>query len=69
LAGRIVLTAGPAAWGGAQPLAVTLNGGVALCIEVDPHRAERRLETRYIDTISTSTDDAVSLVVAAAKGT
>jgi len=67
LAGRIVLTAGLGGMGGAQPLAVTLNGGVALCIEVDPHRAERRLETRYIDTISTSTDDAVSLVVAAAK--
>ena len=35
--------------GGAQPLAVTMNGGVALCVEVDPQRIERRLETRYLD--------------------
>ncbi|HEX2195753.1 MAG TPA: urocanate hydratase [Actinomycetota bacterium] len=49
LAGRIVLTAGLGGMGGAQPLAVTMNDGVALCVEVDPARIERRLETRYVD--------------------
>ena len=45
LAGRLVLTAGLGGMGGAQPLAVTMAGGVALCVEVDPHRIQRRLET------------------------
>src|SRR5512142_2167251 len=45
--------------GGAQPLAVTMNGGVALCVEVDRHRIERRLETRYLDEVASSLDDAV----------
>ena len=45
LSGRLVLTAGLGGMGGAQPLAVTMAGGVALCVEVDPHRIERRLET------------------------
>jgi urocanate hydratase len=49
LRGRIVLTAGLGGMGGAQPLAVTMNDGVALCIEVDPARVERRLGTRYLD--------------------
>ena len=49
LAGTITLTAGLGGMGGAQPLAVTMNDGVALCIEVDPERIERRLETRYLD--------------------
>ena len=49
LAGRLVLTAGLGGMGGAQPLAVTMAGGVALCVEVDPHRIERRLETGYVD--------------------
>jgi urocanate hydratase len=49
LRGRIVLTAGLGGMGGAQPLAVTMNGGVALCLEVDPARVRRRLETRYLD--------------------
>ena len=49
LAGRLVLTAGLGGMGGAQPLAVTMNGGVALCVEVDPERIERRLETGYLD--------------------
>ena len=49
LAGTLTLTAGLGGMGGAQPLAVTMNGGVALCVEVDPHRIERRLETRYLD--------------------
>ena len=49
LAGTLTLTAGLGGMGGAQPLAVTMNGGVALCVDVDPHRIERRLETRYLD--------------------
>ena len=49
LAGTITLTAGLGGMGGAQPLAVTMNDGVALCIEVDAHRIERRLETAYLD--------------------
>jgi urocanate hydratase len=66
LAGRIVLTAGLGGMGGAQPLAVTMNGGVALCIEVDPSRAERRLDTRYVDAVTTSLPEAVGLVTEAA---
>jgi urocanate hydratase len=49
LAGTLTLTAGLGGMGGAQPLAVTMNGGAALCVEVDPHRIERRLETGYLD--------------------
>src|SRR5437763_290432 len=49
LKGRIVLTAGLGGMGGAQPLAVTMNDGVALCIEVDPVRIERRVKTGYLD--------------------
>ena len=66
LAGRIVLTAGLGGMGGAQPLAVTMNGGVAICIEVDRSRAERRLETRYVDVVSDSLAEAVALALAAA---
>ena len=60
LAGTITLTAGLGGMGGAQPLAVTMNGGVVLCVEVDQHRIERRLETRYLDEQATSLDDAVA---------
>src|SRR6187401_2682583 len=49
LAGTISLTAGLGGMGGAQPLAITMNGGVALCVEVDPERIRRRLDTRYLD--------------------
>ncbi len=49
LEGKIVLTAGLGGMGGAQPLAVTMNGGVALCVEADPSRIERRVEHRYLD--------------------
>jgi urocanate hydratase len=49
LAGRVVVTAGLGGMGGAQPLAVTMNGGIALVVEVDPARIERRLATRYVD--------------------
>jgi urocanate hydratase len=67
LAGRIVLTAGLGGMGGAQPLAVTMNGGVAICVDVDPSRAARRLETRYVDVVSSSTDEAVALAEQAAR--
>ncbi|MBA2729312.1 MAG: urocanate hydratase [Euzebyaceae bacterium] len=57
LRGKVVLTAGLGGMGGAQPLAVTMNGGVALCVEVDPARAQRRVKTRYLDEIADSLDD------------
>jgi urocanate hydratase len=60
LAGTVTLTAGLGGMGGAQPLAVTMNGGVALCVEVDPHRIRRRLETRYLDEAADGLDDAVA---------
>jgi urocanate hydratase len=60
LRGTITLTAGLGGMGGAQPLAITMNDGVALCVEVDPHRIERRLETRYLDEAVTSLDDAIA---------
>jgi len=59
LVGRIVLTAGLGGMGGAQPLAVTMNGGVALCVEVDPARAHRRKEHRYVDEVTADLDEAV----------
>ncbi len=59
LAGTITLTAGLGGMGGAQPLSVTMNGGVALCIDVDPWRVERRKEHRYLDEIADSLEDAV----------
>ncbi len=60
LAGTITLTAGLGGMGGAQPLAVTMNGGVALCVEIDPTRIARRLETRYLDEVADSLEDAVA---------
>src|SRR6187431_3173335 len=65
LAGRLVVTAGLGGMGGAQPLAVTMNEGVALCVDVDPHRVQRRLETRYLDEVADDLDDAVARVLAA----
>ena len=59
LKGTITLTAGLGGMGGAQPLAVKLAGGVSICIEVDRTRIERRIETRYLDEIATSLDDAI----------
>ena len=59
LRGRLVVTAGLGGMGGAQPLAVTMNDGVALCIDVDEQRIRRRLETRYVDEMAASLDDAV----------
>jgi urocanate hydratase len=62
LTGRLVVTAGLGGMGGAQPLAVTMNGGVALVVEVDPGRIERRLATRYVDERTDSLDDALARV-------
>src|SRR6266508_3759536 len=59
LAGRVVLTAGLGGMGGAQPLAVTMNEGVALCVEVDPERLARRLDGGYLDERADDLDDAV----------
>lgn len=66
LKGRVVLTAGLGGMGGAQPLAVTMNDGVALCVEVDQHRIQRRIETRYCDKQAKDLDDALKLVKEAA---
>jgi urocanate hydratase len=60
LKGKVVLTAGLGGMGGAQPLAVTMNEGVALCVEVDPARIKRRLDTRYLDRATESLDEAVA---------
>ena len=65
LRGRFVLTAGLGGMGGAQPLAATMNGAVALVAEVDASRITRRLETRYLDEVATSFDDALARVKAA----
>src|SRR5690242_8270083 len=59
LKGTITLTAGLGGMGGAQPLAVTMNGGVALIADVDRHRIERRVETRYLDEVAADLDDAM----------
>jgi len=61
LAGTITLTAGLGGMGGAQPLAVTLNGGVAICVEADDQRIARRLEHRYLDVRADDLDQAVAL--------
>lgn len=59
LTGTLTLTGGCGGMGGAQPLAVTLNGGVCLIVDVDPHRLQRRVEHRYLDEVATDLDDAV----------
>lgn len=61
LAGTISVTAGLGGMGGAQPLAVTLNGGVCIAIEVDQHRINRRIETKYLDTYTDDLDEAIRL--------
>ena len=67
LTGRTILTAGLGGMGGAQPLAGTLAGAAVLCVEVDPSRIKRRLETRYLDEATESLDDALARVRAAAR--
>lgn len=61
LKGRLVLTAGLGGMGGAQPLAVTMNGGVAIVVEVDPERIEKRLATRYCQVSTDNLDEALRL--------
>ncbi len=65
LTGTITLTAGLGGMGGAQPLAVTMNGGVAICIECDRTRIERRIEHRYLDVAADDLDHALRLAVEA----
>jgi len=65
LAGTITLTAGLGGMGGAQPLAVTMNGGVAICVDCDQSRISRRIEYGYLDEQADDTDDAVRRAVAA----
>jgi len=67
LAGTITLTGGLGGMGGAQPLAITMNDGVALCVDVDAWRVNRRVETRYLDVVATSLEDAVAHCLAAKK--
>ncbi len=67
LAGTLTVTGGCGGMGGAQPLAVTLNGGVCLVIDVDPARLARREQTRYLDVVAGSLDDALALCLAARK--
>ncbi len=62
LAGKFTLSAGLGGMGGAQPLAVTMNEGVGLFVEVDPARAQRRLETGYVDVVVDSLEEAMTLV-------
>ena len=62
LRGKFVLTAGLGGMGGAQPLAITMNEGVGLCVEVDPERAQRRLETGYVDVVVDTLEEAMTLV-------
>ncbi len=62
LTGKVVLTAGLGGMGGAQPLAATMNGAICLAVEVDRARAKRRLDTRYLDVIAQSLDQALKLV-------
>jgi urocanate hydratase len=65
LAGTLTLTAGLGGMGGAQPLAVTMNGGVCLAVEIDPDRITKRLATRYVDEVAPSLDAAIERAVAA----
>jgi urocanate hydratase len=67
LTGKLVVTAGLGGMGGAQPLSVTMNNGVCICIEIDPFRIQRRLETKYLNVASNSLNDALSLARDAQK--
>ena len=65
LGGTLTLTAGLGGMGGAQPLAITMNGGVCLAVEIDPARIQKRLDTRYVDELAPSLDAAVDRALAA----
>ena len=62
LSGRFVLTGGCGGMSGAQPLAITMNGGVGLIVECDPDRIQKRLDTKYIDTVTTDLEEALRMV-------
>src|SRR4029453_12788764 len=65
LAGTLTLTAGCGGMGGAQPLAVTMNGGAVIVIGVDPSPLHRRVQDRYLDVVADNVDDAIRQAVAA----
>ncbi|HPB58703.1 MAG TPA: urocanate hydratase [Candidatus Saccharicenans sp.] len=67
LQGKLVVTAGLGGMGGAQPLAITMNGGVGIIAEVDPARIKRRLDTGYVDTMTDSLDEALKMADEALK--
>ena len=67
LAGTITLTAGLGGMGGAQPLAITLNGGVAICVEADAERIQRRIDHRYLDVRAADLEEALRLAVEARR--
>ncbi len=67
LAGTLTLTAGCGGMGGAQPLAVTMNEGVCLVVDVDPTRLQKRVKDRYLDEVAHDLDDAIARVTAAKK--
>jgi len=67
LAGTLTLTAGAGGMGGAQPLAVTMNDGVCLCVDVDPSRLQRRVDHRYLDEWTDNMDEAIARVLEAKK--
>ena len=64
--GKLVVTAGLGGMGGAQPLAVTMNEGVVICVEVDQARIKRRLDTRYLDTMTDDIQTALNMARQAA---
>ncbi|HEX6301272.1 MAG TPA: urocanate hydratase [Acidimicrobiia bacterium] len=65
LAGTLTLTGGLGGMGGAQPLAITMNGGVAICVEVDPQHIQRRIETGYLDVEASSVEHAIEMATTA----
>ena len=67
LTGKIVVTAGLGGMGGAQPLAIKMNNGIAICIEVDPSRMKRRIETKYLDISVFSLEEAISIALESKK--
>lgn len=67
LKGRLVLTGGIGGMGGAQPLAVKMADGVCLCCDVDPSRIQKRLDTKYLDTLASNFDEAIELALKAKK--
>ena len=67
LKGKIIVTAGLGGMGGAQPLSVTMAGGVCICIEIDPSRIEKRLEKRYLDIEAATLDEAIDQAKRAAQ--